>query len=222
MKNYWKPISYLSSILLLLILITVFVWHEYFMTDSFFTPAITLTTDTAFHFPIYPIYLQNDPRWKDDKIGGSQETMGEVGCFVSGISMALAHHGIDLNPKLLNELLKANDGYTKQGWVKWQAVSKITYHKVGFHVPSQPRFAVIDAALEAGEPILAKIRLSGRFPHWVLIVGKAGQDYLVKDPLGDGESLDKLSKFNSKIYAIRVVKKIETEAGINSYFTPKG
>jgi hypothetical protein len=41
-----------------------------------------------------------------------------------------------------------------------------------------------------------------------LIVGKVGPDYWVKDPLGEGRTLDRFSQFKSKIYAIRIVKKI--------------
>ena len=64
---------------------------------------------------------------------------------------------------------------------------------------------MIDTALQWGQPVIAKIRLYGIFPHWVLIVGKNGADYLVKDPLGDGKSLSKLAHHH-RIYAIRVVK----------------
>jgi hypothetical protein len=42
----------------------------------------------------------------------------------------------------------------------------------------------------------------------VLIAGKDGTEYLIKDPLGDGTKLDSLSSYNSNIYAIRIVRKI--------------
>jgi Peptidase C39 family len=160
---------------------------------------------SAFHLPIIPIYLQNDPRWKNELIGGSQQTLGAVGCTVCCVSMALAHYGIDLPPPQLNELLKANNGYTSQGWLKWQTVSQLTHAQINFTIPAQPKTAVIDAALQLGQPIIAKILLYGIFPHWVLIVGKNGPDYLIKDPLGDGKSLTQFSHQN-RIYAIRVVK----------------
>jgi len=208
MKFTWKKTITIVFILLFLIFIVVFFWHQNLTSDSKTSKVTTSTAKTSFHFPLSPIYLQGDPRWKDDKIGGIEETLGEVGCFVSCVSMALAHHGIDLNPKQLNKLLKAHDGYTEQGWVKWGTVSKITENQIHFYVPNHPHLALIDAALKASEPVLAKIRLYGIMPHWVLIVGKEAEDYLVKDPLGDGQSLDKLSNFNSKIYAIRVVKKM--------------
>ena len=169
------------------------------------TPSAKTTAKSAFHLPITPIYLQNDPRWKNDRIGGSQQTLGAVGCTICCVSMALAHYGIDLPPPQLNELLKANNGYTSQGWLKWQTVSQLTYSQIDFMIVDQPQTALIDAALHLSQPVIAKILLYGIFPHWVLIVGKNGPDYLVKDPLGDGKSLTRLSH-QQRIYAIRVVK----------------
>lgn len=224
--KYWQNIIYRFIFLILpvatvLCLIAAFAWHQHLES---FSPIVkihkqesTVATGRVINLPTLPvatvpIYLQNDLRWKNDKIGGSQQTLGAVGCTVCCVSMALAHHGIDLPPNLLNELLKANDGYTQRGWLKWNTVSKITNsrdwnNQIRFYIPNKPSTTIIDAALQAGEPVIAKILLNDRIYHWVLIVGKEGNDYLVKDSLGDGQSLDKLSKFKSKIYAIRVVKK---------------
>ncbi len=120
--------------------------------------------------------------------------------------MSLAHHGIDIPPNLLNDLLKANNGYTKRGWLKWNSVSKITNGRIYFDILNGSNTAVIDNALKAKQPVIAKIVLYGFFTHWVLIVGKVGSDYLVKDPLGDGKSLKRLSHYKTKIYAIRIMR----------------
>jgi len=208
----WHKTIDLWMLLFLLGLLVLGVWYLYWDNNLASIPATVQASpsnfNTSFHFPIFPIYLQDDPRWKDDKMGGSEETLGQAGCFVSCVSMALFHYGIDLPPKHLNELLKSYDGYTQQGWVKWDTVSEITDHQIALQAPNHPRFAEIDAALRADEPILAKILLYDRIYHWVLIVGKVGPDYWVKDPLGEGRTLDRLSQFKSKIYAIRIVKKI--------------
>lgn len=47
--------------------------------------------------------------------------------------------------------------------------------------------------------------IRGTVAHWVLIVGKDGSEYLIKDPLDDGKELDTLSSYRSGIYAIRVI-----------------
>ena len=67
----------------------------------------------------------------------------------------------------------------------------------------------IDAALSNGRPILAKILLYGLVDHWVLIVGKDGKEYLIKDPMGRGRTLDRLSSLDSRIYSIRIVRRVD-------------
>ena len=46
-------------------------------------------------------------------------------------------------------------------------------------------------------------------PHWVLIVGKEGDDYLMRDPLDETKTVKRLSEYESKIYAMRTLKRSE-------------
>lgn len=161
---------------------------------------------SPFHFLLSPIYRQNDPQWADDTIGGSHEPLALVGCTVSAVSMALAHYGIDLSPKKLNARIKKLDGYTGQGWLKWNTVTDITDGTIVVRIPRHPAHNLIDEALLAQRPVIAKVLLDRTISHWVLIVGKTGQEYLIKDPLGPGDVIEKLSKFQSDIYAIRIVE----------------
>lgn len=152
-------------------------------------------------------YLQNDERWKDEKTGGGGgEKLGDVGCAVCSLAMALDHFGIHYTPKDLNDQLKANGGYTWRGWLKWQAVAAVTGNKVTVEALSKPSHADIDAALKNGNPVLAKLLINGNIPHWVLIVSKQGTNYLMRDPLGDGHSLEPVSKYESDIFGVRIVK----------------
>jgi hypothetical protein len=68
---------------------------------------------------------------------------------------------------------------------------------------------VLDASLKAGAfPIIA-FHLPNGAHHWVLIVGKEGQDYLVRDPLDDEpEKTVALSTLTNRIRAVRIVKKV--------------
>ena len=152
-----------------------------------------------------PIYLQTDPRWRRERIGGSDETIGQVGCVVCCISMALAHHGVDMPPDKLNWRLKGTWGFTRRGWAKWDRVPMITGGQVAVRVLEETDCSLIDAALAEGNPVIVKIMIEEDVPHWVLIVDKKDDDYLIKDPLGNGISLEKLSKYESKIYSLRVV-----------------
>ena len=153
-----------------------------------------------------PFYLQHDPRWKDEPIGGSGETLGKVGCAVCSLAMALDRFGVSVTPAELNGALKANQGYTWRGWLKWDTISKISDHKVLVQIVSKPTHSHLDTALKRGHPVLAKVFLHHVVPHWVLVVGKEGAEYLIRDPLGDGYTVERLSKYHSDIFGIRIVQ----------------
>ena len=166
-------------------------------------------SQTRFHLSTTPIDLQTDPRWSQHRIGGSGQSLAAVGCVVCSLSMALADLGEALPPDALNERLKQAEGFTSRGWLIWGAVPRITDGRIEVEVLDQPSHAAIDAALSSGRPVLAKILLYGQVDHWVLIVGKDGREYLVKDPMGRGRTLDRLSGFGSRIYSIRIVRRVD-------------
>jgi Peptidase_C39 like family len=151
-------------------------------------------------------YLQRDSRWADETVGGSQESLARVGCTVCSLAMALDRCGVKITPKELNSYLKRNDGYTARGWLKWDSVSKVSEGKVSLDYIGEPSFERIDSALKNGQPVIAKVFINRVVPHWVLIVGKEEAEYLIRDPLGDGESLRPLSHYGSEVYAIRILK----------------
>lgn len=158
--------------------------------------------------PTGPIYLQTDPKWADERIGGSGEPLRWVGCTICCLSMALAHLGVQEDPGNLNRKLKAFDGYTYRGWVKWDAVRRITSERVRVIIPQSPSHLDIDAALAESSPVLVKVILRTGVQHWVLLVGRDQKEYLMKDPLGDGKSLQPLSSLGSDILAVRVVRRM--------------
>jgi hypothetical protein len=153
-----------------------------------------------------PPYTQNDDRWKNEKMGGSGERLGDVGCAVCSLAMAFDHFGFHFTPKELNDRLKSSGGFTWRGWLKWQAVSTVTNSKLTIEAVAKPSHADIDAALRSGYPVIVKLLINGTIPHWVLIVDKEGTEYQIRDPLGDGRSLEPASKYDSDIFGVRIVK----------------
>lgn len=139
-------------------------------------------------------------------MGGSAENLGDAGCAVCSLAMALDHFGFHYTPRELNDQLKSNDGYTWRGWVKWHAISTITKDKIAVEAIEKPTHADIDTALRNGYPVIVKLLLNGTIPHWVLIVGKRGTEYLMRDPLGDGRTLEPASKYDSDIFGVRIVQ----------------
>lgn len=154
------------------------------------------------------IYLQTDPQWAHEKIGGSGEELRAVGCTNCCLCMALAQHGIALNPAELNQKLIQADGYTERGWIKWDAVEDVSKKRVRIDIPENPTHRDIEQALAAGNPVLVKIVYRPGVLHWVLLVGREGKEYLMKDPLGDGHTLGLLSAYHSDILSVRIVTKL--------------
>jgi len=154
------------------------------------------------------IYLQADPQWAHEKIGGSGEELRAVGCTNCCLCMAFAQHGIVFTPAELNQKLIEADGYTERGWIKWDAVKDVSQKRVRIDIPEKPTHRNINEALAAGNPVLVKIVYRPGVLHWVLLVGREGKEYLMKDPLGDGKTLGLLSAYNSNILSVRIVAKL--------------
>lgn len=152
-------------------------------------------------------YMQDDARWGDAKLGGGADTLGSAGCTVCSIAMAVTSLGEKVTPLELNERLTKNQGFTNEGWLIWGAIAKALDGKVEAVVTDRPSHADLDNALERGEfPIVKFILVSG-IPHWVVIVGKEGMDYLVHDPLAHSERALTLSSRTDHIYSARFIRK---------------
>lgn len=154
-------------------------------------------------------HLQKDKRWAEDQLGSSDCTLGSHGCLVTSVAMACSNLGVKLTPKELNERLKKEDGFLPQGWVVWNAMSKVTDGQLTAEYHQRPSHAVMDEALERRAYPVVKYFLLGGIQHWCVIVGKEGQEYLARDPLRDDKEPVKLSELTAKIYAVRVIRKAE-------------
>ncbi|MCE7934051.1 MAG: hypothetical protein DYG96_05605 [Chlorobi bacterium CHB2] len=153
-----------------------------------------------------PLYLQTAPQWKEVRLGGSNEAFSSTGCVVCCVSMALAHHGIAIPPDVLNAQLALKGGFTERGWLRWRAVEELTNHAITIETP-YPSHQEIDDALKAGNPVIVRVMIGAAIPHWVLVVGKRGMEYLMNDPLGEGLAAEPLRRFRSEISAVRIVRK---------------
>ncbi|MCC7437404.1 MAG: hypothetical protein IT211_02795 [Armatimonadetes bacterium] len=153
-----------------------------------------------------PIYLQTAPQWKEVRLGGSHEAFSATGCVVCCVSMALAHHGIAIPPDELNGRLALKGGFTERGWLRWRAVEELTNNAITIDTP-YPSHQEIDDALKAGNPVIVRVMIGAVIPHWVLVVGKRGTEYLMNDPLGEGVIAEPLRRFRSQISAVRVVRR---------------
>lgn len=159
------------------------------------------------NFTAEPYYLQGDPAWKNDTIGGSNETISNVGCTLCCASMALYHQGIYNTPRTLNAILKNNEGYTPAGWLKWDVIESISKGYIIIDELPKPRYEDIDNALKSGASAIVKIKVKEPNYHWVLVVGKYRYDYIVKNPGASSKTQQSLSALSKQIYAVRIMRK---------------
>lgn len=142
---------------------------------------------------------QNDPKWKNVKLGNqNQETIGTWGCLLTSLTMVANGFGNDETPETLNEKLKAAGGF--QGALVIPAAlpnvcSGVRYKSYQPCENAPAPVAEIDAALAAGMPVIVQVDWSpkaGLQTHWVVLYGKEGDQYLMKDPYRyGGDSPDK-------------------------------
>lgn len=139
--------------------------------------------------PFAPAWLsQRDPKWKDQKLGGSNLTLGSSGCAVTAVAMLLSGWGYPETPETLNKKLKNNGGFMGAAIV-WGAVSslypKVRYKNLIICRDSNAPLEEIRNSIEAGQPVLLEIDFSpqtGLQTHWVVAYARAGNDFLVLDP----------------------------------------
>lgn len=156
-----------------------------------------------------PHFAQGDSRWKMEELGDTTDTLGSAGCAVTSSAMVLASYGADLDPKRLNTFLQTNDGYTKEGWLYWEkaalyppAVAELAYE-------DDPSYFLMDWNLMRGNPVIVRLRYPSGITHFVVIVGKSGYEYLIRDPgRGFSKGIYFLSEFGSPVEALRFYGKL--------------
>lgn len=156
-----------------------------------------------------PHFAQNDRRWSRDKLGGTPATLGEEGCAVASAAMVLASYGADLDPGRLNAHLRDSGGYTERGWLYWEKASAYP-PAVAEHVyEDDASHFLIDWNLLRGNPVIVRLRYPNGITHFVVVVGKSGYEYLIRDPgAGFAKGVYFLSEFGSPIEALRFYQKL--------------
>eukprot|EP01095_Lingulamoeba_sp_RSL-Kostka_P009705 TRINITY_DN3361_c0_g1_i1.p1 TRINITY_DN3361_c0_g1~~TRINITY_DN3361_c0_g1_i1.p1 ORF type:complete len:199 (+),score=49.19 TRINITY_DN3361_c0_g1_i1:25-597(+) len=140
----------------------------------------------------YPLFLQCDPAWGNDMI--YTETLCEVGCLETSISMALNGKGITIqpnnqtvNPAVLNTYLLDHHGYTQENDLREQVVTLINRTRIYYVGPFIPetklnQTQITDMVKSQVYVVIANV-LQGT--HFVLVTGYDEKDenkFYVNDP----------------------------------------
>lgn len=165
------------------------------------------------------LFRQSDPRWSKTPLAHGQDgdTIGSHGCALASLAMIMLYYDIPTDPPALNRFLLNNGGYTPQGWLEWKAALALAPDKLlNFHEVDATH-AEIDKNLRNGNPVIIRVRFpkgpNGEpgITHFVVVCGKEGHDYLIRDP-GDGSSKGTyaLKELSPKIEALRYYDRVVT------------
>jgi hypothetical protein len=153
-----------------------------------------------------PSFRQSDEKWGDDPLGGVEAngTLGGEGCAVAAAAMVFQSYGIAIDPQQLNWFLTATDGYTENGWLYWDRAAWFAPDRVRHAYEDLPSYQLIDSNIARGNPVIVRVRLQSGVTHFVVIAGKDGFDYLVRDPgAGAAKGFYPLRELGSDIEALR-------------------
>ncbi|MEX1010111.1 MAG: C39 family peptidase [Chthoniobacterales bacterium] len=157
-----------------------------------------------------PHFAQADQSWGQSRLANGPSTLAGEGCAVASAAMVLASYGADLDPGSLNQFLQSRGGYTGNGWLYWEKAAEFPPGLAEHIYEADASHFLIDWNLLRGNPVIVRLRYPNGITHFVVIVGKQGHEYLIRDPgqrYKDG--LYFLSEFGSPIEALRFYRQMK-------------
>ena len=157
-------------------------------------PYANISDIIRFKIDVYPVYKQCNSSWGPTIMGGDNDTICEVGCLMSSISMALAGTGIEVDnqtasPATVNRWLQQNSGYVPgssalmESKIPLISPGRITWSSSGMHLSNNIPFEKIQELIDSKVPsiVIANV-MHGH--HFVLVVGYRhdGDTLVVNDP----------------------------------------
>jgi hypothetical protein len=129
-----------------------------------------------------PSFAQDDRRWSRVRLGRSTDTLGIEGCAVTSAAMVARFYGVRTDPKRLNAFLTRTGGLDGDGLISWDHVPSVAPKVLALAYNGAASYKLIDRSLRAGNPLIAVVPLRDGAVHFVVIVGKEGLSYLIRDP----------------------------------------
>ncbi len=153
-----------------------------------------------------PSFRQADEKWRDDPLGGVEDngTLGGEGCAVAAAAMVFKFYGVETDPQQLNWFLTSVGGYTEKAGFIGIARRGSRQIASGTHTKTWLRISSSIRTSPDGNPVIVRVRLRSGITHFVVIAGKDGFDYLVRDPGGgSAKGLYPLRELGSNIEGLR-------------------
>ncbi|MDD4026857.1 MAG: papain-like cysteine protease family protein [Candidatus Shapirobacteria bacterium] len=121
-------------------------------------------------------YSQRDPRWCNQYIGNSKDTIGEVGCFISSLSIAYKKLGFTITPSIY--AADSNNFWVNTAYmVALTPPSGYTYKQVPYNI------SVIDNELKNGRYVITQMKMNNSAGmHFIVIISGSNGNYMIHDP----------------------------------------
>ncbi|MBI2843732.1 MAG: C39 family peptidase [Armatimonadetes bacterium] len=148
-----------------------------------------------------PMFGQGDQPWRNDPYGypPSGATIYSAGCAMTSCAMVLRYYGVlkgpsgeDVNPRALNNWLKANGGYSNRTWVVWAKVAQFSSKAANKNGGKTIKFAgpkghdtqTLDDDLREQRPVILQVPSPSGGPHFVVVTApKNYVGYPINDPM---------------------------------------
>ena len=117
------------------------------------------------------MYYQNDPKWKHNKLNNSAMTIGAKGCLVTALGNASRFE--KKRPCLMSDLLRFENGFTKDNLVIWAVASKILNAKIDHDYKGEIEYSI--------NTIYIVNFLNGNNGHFTNLISKQGDNYNIFD-----------------------------------------
>jgi len=148
-------------------------------------------------------YLQNDPEWSSDIIGGSNRKMGSTGCLIACVASAITDLGVPVTPGEVNQKLTEAGGFQDADLI-WYKINE-AFPEISYTYSRVFSSAMIEKDLESGLLPIVNVRLNRTgITHWLLIIGGKDGEFLAYDPLDASKEPINLSR-HGNVYSYRVL-----------------
>ena len=147
-------------------------------------------------------FSQNNPIWKNDKLGASKLSIGNYGCTTSCICSAGTWFGETVTPK---ELASIKTFYTPAGLVIWHQIEHVFEKMKFFYRYYNFNEAVIDEFLITNPNSVVLLNVNNR-AHWVLALRKTASGYFCNDPYPFPTKNKVFSKTNIQGFSVLIKK----------------
>ncbi|MDD5074106.1 MAG: papain-like cysteine protease family protein, partial [Candidatus Shapirobacteria bacterium] len=118
-------------------------------------------------------FSQRDSRWCNSLIGHSNMTIGQVGCLINSVAMVNKSRGANITP--LGIANSSSFFFLNTAYMLWPFPSFVDQRFVEISKTT------IDEELAKKNPVIVHLGLGGD-GHWIVLVKKDGDDYIINDP----------------------------------------